>query len=32
MLCYAAAQVHVVQLTLTPRQWSGAGLLGCILK
>lgn len=27
-----AAQVHVIQLTLTPKKWDGAGLLGCILK
>ena len=26
------AQVHQVALTLTPKSWSGAGLLGCILK
>uniref|UniRef100_A0A7S4B6Z1 Activator of Hsp90 ATPase AHSA1-like N-terminal domain-containing protein n=2 Tax=Chrysotila carterae TaxID=13221 RepID=A0A7S4B6Z1_CHRCT len=26
------AQVHQVQLTLVPQQWSGGGLLGCILK
>ena len=28
------AQAHQVQvaLTLTPKSWSGAGLLGCILK
>ena len=25
-------QVKHVALTLTPQQWSGAGLLGCILK
>ena len=24
--------VHQVALTLTPKSWSGAGLLGCILK
>lgn len=27
-----AAQVHQVQITLTPKSWSGGGLLGCILK
>jgi len=25
-------QVSHVQLVLTPKAWSGAGLLGCILK
>jgi len=25
-------QVQQIQLTLTPQKWSGAGLLGCILK
>jgi predicted metalloprotease with PDZ domain len=25
-------QVKQLQLTLTPQKWSGAGLLGCILK
>ena len=24
--------VDQIQLTLTPKKWSGAGLLGCILK
>lgn len=28
----ADAQVQQHQLTLTPQKWSGAGLLGCILK
>jgi len=27
-----ASGVHQVALTLTPKSWSGAGLLGCILK
>lgn len=27
-----SAQVHQLQLVLTPRSWSGGGLLGCILK
>ena len=27
-----AQQVTHTQLTLTPTQWQGAGLLGCILK
>lgn len=27
-----AAKVEQVALTLTPKSWSGAGLLGCILK
>jgi len=26
------AQVQQIQLTLTPQQWAGGGLLGCILK
>ena len=28
----ASAQVQQISLTLTPKKWSGAGLLGCILK
>ena len=28
----AQAQVQHIQLTLTPQNWKGAGLLGCILK
>lgn len=27
-----AAKVEHIALTLTPKSWSGAGLLGCILK
>ena len=28
----SSAQVQQVSLCLTPQKWSGAGLLGCILK
>ena len=28
----SSAQVQQISLTLTPKKWSGAGLLGCILK
>ena len=27
-----SGQVQQVSLSLTPQKWSGAGLLGCILK
>ena len=27
-----SGQLQQIQLTLTPQQWQGGGLLGCILK